>query len=1189
MDHADPSLFKHYHSYRKHEGHGVAIYVHKSLPHSAVPFDSALEAVACRVKFHSTYLTICSLYCPGRVPIDDDSITSLFDSLPNSKLILGDFNAHHHQWGSLTCDSRGKQIANLLLPSDLCLLNDGSATRVDDRTGHPSCIDLSLSSPAILPNITWGTFDDTMGSDHLPICISYSCDFASPPPPIKFNFKKADWGAFSRIANFDISGGDINDKVTHIQTCILHAAEVAIPKVSTVHTKHRVPWWSPDCRQALTKRNRRYRVFDKQPSEDNLIAYKKARAEARRIIRSAKRSAWRSYVSTVNQFTPLKEVWSTINVLNNKYARSPITTLRVDDNVIDDPVDVANTLARHFADVSSSANYDPRFLDHKRQAELNRFDFATEDVNSGYNREFTMKELLLALKSCKGSSPGPSQVTYGMIQHLSPDNLTKLLALYNEIWASGTFPNSWHFAHVIPIPKSQGRLTDPKLFRPIALTECLCKVFERMVNVRFLFVLESKNLLNVQQCGFRKHRGTLEHLMNLEHCIAEAFANNGFMIGIFLDIHKAYDMTWRHGILTKLYASGFRGNLPIFIQNFMSDRTFAVRLPHNVTSDVYVQENGVPQGSVLSPSLFLFMINDILSSAPIPRNLKYSLYADDCALWHSSRNVQFSAGRIQVALDSVHRWALRWGFKFSVAKCVGVVFTRRLNIPNLHITLDNEPIPFQNSVKFLGLHFDRRLNWKCHVDYLINSCSKKLNVLKYLSGRYWGADRTSLLMVYKSLIRSKLDYGSQVYGSASACTLRRLDVFQNVCLRLCLGALRCTRVERMEVEANVPPLRLRRDHMLLSFGISLHRKRSLGLPACGILLQYEHVLHGALKSVAVRFHFLTQKLGFDFSNVDQLVVLKIAPWEQPRFTINADWLPSPKRQAPEVEIRQLFRLVLIRHLASFHLYTDGSKTDECVGASVWSTECRLRYRLPIHTSVFTSELFAIDRAICFAEASPHDNFVIFSDSMSALQAIASCRMDSSEILGLIINKLHSSCKSFSLIWVPGHCRIFGNEQADVLAKSAVELEGPWDVPRDLQSSLSFGKKSINLLWQSQWTDLTIQTVKPILGVWPSANRRSRREEVILARLRMNCTFITHMKPYIDRVFPPQCDTCGGILSINHILLFCGRFVEERSPLLMYCRMNNVPITLDSILGDGDVGVVDKLMAYLKETNLFREL
>ena len=85
-------------------------------------------------------------------------------------------------------------------------------------------------------------------------------------------------------------------------------------------------------------------------------------------------------------------------------------------------------------------------------------------------------------------------------------------------------------------------------------------------------------------------------------------------------------------------------------------------------------------------------------------------------------------------------WASLWGIKFSVAKCIGVVFTRR-NVPDLQLTLQGQPIPFQNLVKFLGLHFDSRLNWKIHINELLIRCRKKINVLKHLRATSWGADR----------------------------------------------------------------------------------------------------------------------------------------------------------------------------------------------------------------------------------------------------------------------------------------------------------------------------------------------------------------------------------------------------------------------------------------------------------------
>ena len=337
------------------------MYTHKTLSQTEVNLNSTLEAVACRVKFQGMYLAICSLYCPPQGHIDDDAFISLINQLPRNKLILGDFNAHHHQWGSLRCDGRGNQIVNILLHTNLCLLNDGSATRVDDRTGNASAIDLSIASPGIHTDLTWGTFDDSLGSDHLPICISYSRDTIAPPSPPKFNFKKADWVPFSRVVDLDMSEGDIDAKVEAVQHSILHAAHATIPKTSTVHTKRAVPWWTPDCRQALRERNRRYRIFSKQPTNSNFISYKEVRAKARRQIRSSKRNSWRNFVSTVNRFTPLKQVWSTIRCLDNKRSYNPITTLTINNSIIDDPVDIANTMAGSFSNISSSANYDPTF------------------------------------------------------------------------------------------------------------------------------------------------------------------------------------------------------------------------------------------------------------------------------------------------------------------------------------------------------------------------------------------------------------------------------------------------------------------------------------------------------------------------------------------------------------------------------------------------------------------------------------------------------------------------------------------------------------------------------------------------------------------------------------------------------------------------------------------------------------
>ena len=129
-----------------------------------------LEAVSCRVRFNDTYLAICSLYLPPNTSIVDDDTISLISQIPGNRLVLGEFNVHHQQWGSERSSVRGEQIFDIMLQTNLCLLNDGSATRVDDRTGNASVIDLSLLSPGILLDFYCEVIDDSHGSAHLPIC-----------------------------------------------------------------------------------------------------------------------------------------------------------------------------------------------------------------------------------------------------------------------------------------------------------------------------------------------------------------------------------------------------------------------------------------------------------------------------------------------------------------------------------------------------------------------------------------------------------------------------------------------------------------------------------------------------------------------------------------------------------------------------------------------------------------------------------------------------------------------------------------------------------------------------------------------------------------------------------------------------------------------------------------------------------
>ena len=134
-----------------------------------------------------------------------------------------------------------------------------------------------------------------------------------------------------------------------------------------------------------------------------------------------------------------------------------------------------------------------------------------------------MRDLKRSLKKSNNSSPGPDQIHYEILRHLPIETLHILLDIINETWKSDTFPESWREALIISIPKPGKDHFNPLNYRPIALTSCICKTVERMVNERLVWYLEKNGLLAKQQCGYHANRSTIDHLIRLETFIRDAF------------------------------------------------------------------------------------------------------------------------------------------------------------------------------------------------------------------------------------------------------------------------------------------------------------------------------------------------------------------------------------------------------------------------------------------------------------------------------------------------------------------------------------------------------------------------------------------------------------------------------------------------------------------------------------------
>ena len=184
--------------------------------------------------------------------------------------------------------------------------------------------------------------------------------------------------------------------------------------------------------------------------------------------------------------------------------------------------------------------------------------------NEENNNPFNLDELKDAISKSHVRATGPDEIHYQMLKHLPLKSLQTLLDIFNNMRETGKFPESWEIATFIPIPKPGKDHTEPTNYRPIALTSCLCKTLERLINARLVWYLEINNLISPIQSSFRFERSTNDNLVRLETFIRNAFIKKEHVVAVFFELEKAYDTTWKYEILRDLHDLGVKGRLANF-------------------------------------------------------------------------------------------------------------------------------------------------------------------------------------------------------------------------------------------------------------------------------------------------------------------------------------------------------------------------------------------------------------------------------------------------------------------------------------------------------------------------------------------------------------------------------------------------------------------------------------------------
>lgn len=1173
-------------------GTGLATLSHRSVTCTTVPLQTTLQATAFRIGLQHP-LTICNIYfSPQDMPTLRD-LDSIVAQLPRPFIFLGDFNAKHHIWGNDAVDIRGRTVENFLRTNDVCLLNDGSATHFHTATGAKSALDLAFCSPDAVEDLTWEVHDDLCGSDHYPILIrTLSRELQNRTP--RYILQKANWTMFRSLTELPapppLPDTPTGEHLEQLCSLISGAADAAIPKSSGRPIRHRVPWWTEAIGAANLVRKRALRRFQHTSALADRISYNRCTAIAKNLKFNAKRHSWQTFVSSINVHTPMSKIWSNIRKISGKYQIQPPPTLHTPAGLTSDPAEVAELLAQHYQRTSSSTNYSDLFLPIKAHAEQTTLDFSTEDALH-YNAPITIRELRGALSSTHSSAPGEDEITREMLLHLHPTAFTSILHLFNNVWTSHTYPNAWRRAVVLSFLKPGKTPTETSSYRPIALTSVVGKLMEKIVNTRLSNILESRSYYSPVQYGFRRLLSTQDALVRLASDISTAISRKQHTVCVFFDMEKAYDTTWRYGILYELHRIGIRGHMGYYLQNFLSDRQFCTKVASYI-SNSYIQEEGVPQGSVLSCCLFAIAINSL--PTVIHPTVNSSLYVDDFMIYASNADLSTAERQLQNSINQVATWASTHGFKLSPTKTTAIHIHRRRALTEPTLRIHNRLIPFHPTIKFLGLTFDMRFRWTPYIRSLKADCYRRMSLLRCLSHHDWGGDRTTLLRLYKAYIRSKLEYGAVIYGLASTVVLASLEPVHNEALRICLGAFRSSPIPSLLAETGEPSLALRRDQLMLQFYAHILTRPQL--PTAMSMLNVP-LANAPPNTFPSRIHSLLEQHGLPRINVMPTPRQCVLCCQLPATIQCSGFRRERKEDMSATSLRALFLdHVRIEHHQDIPIFTDGSKDGASVGYAVCTPQQTSSYSLPSSASIFTAEMQALRETMDIINATPGQNFVVFSDSLSALQALNMYNNNhpiAHEILRWLV-RLSERQKTVRFCWVPAHCGVTGNETADAAARTAAQLQNnlPHPLPyKDYYVTIKARvRDKIQQIWQEVPPTNKLRRLKDTSGAWPSSTQMDRRTEVTLCRLRIGHTRLTH--GYLMEQGPiPYCPDCIVPITVFHIIAECPTYGEQRANHFPTSRLMTAENTFKHMLADVPHRRYDPqhLMRYLRATHLLKQL
>jgi hypothetical protein len=453
---------------------------------------------------------------------------------------------------------------------------------------------------------------------------------------------------------------------------------------------------------------------------------------------------------------------------------------------------------------------------------------------------------------------------------------------------------------------------------------------ERMVANRMSFMAENLGWWSDAQAGFRRARSCEDQLLRLTQSISDGFQEKKPLRSVLalLDFSNAYDKVWKSLLLKRLLDKNVPTRMIVWLRGFLRNRRAKVKW-NGECGDFRQLKQGLPQGSVLAPLLFLFFIDPVTTA--LPQNVHVSLYADDVAIWARHREKEVAASRIETAVQAVAEWSRSVKLQLNQGKCEVAFFSKDSHEARYQpvVSMDGRQLTVTAEPVFLGITLDRTLSFRRQVAKVCGKVSARCRLLGAVASKDWGCERRTMKMLFHALVRGAMDYSGAAWQPwLSKTGMDELERAHNKALRAVTGQLRTTPVEALHMEVATPKYSRVVDYLAAS-AWEKARRLPEGHPRKAATDHEvpQRTKGGSWRTLAKQ---VCSESGLDNEDTDGLIWRGPPPWErraQQRWSVKASLAGGSTRNESTETLKADALNTLRMIVADATIYTDGSAAE----------------------------------------------------------------------------------------------------------------------------------------------------------------------------------------------------------------------------------------------------------------------